>query len=498
MLTEKEEIEYLSLLEEEAIYNSKQSLRVYVKHAFNVLEPETYYQHNWHIDAICEHLEGVTNLDISRLVINIPPRHMKSLITSVFWQSWVWHQYPSTRWLTASYAGDLAIRDAVKTRTLMESPWYQKHFASFDFKKDQNQKTRFENNKGGFRFAGSVGGAITGEGGDFIVLDDPNNMRDINSEVKRKAVIEWWKTVMSTRVNDPKKARIVCIQQRGHEEDLTGFLLENNFESLILPAEYDGQDRSKTFFDFKDPRTEINELLWEERFDRKAIDSLKKDLGTMGAAGQLQQDPSPAEGAIIKKQWWRFYDHLPLRFNEEIQSWDCSFKDKATSDFVANTCWGRVGAEKYLTHIFEQRLDILGTITAIRRVSKERPKTMTKIVEEKANGAAVLQLLKKEIPGMIPYNPDADKVSRVYAIAPEVEAGNWLLPSKKMCEVLGIDFSLVERFIDQCAKFPNSKNDDLVDTFSQAGLRFQVTASVEIPQVQTNISIVPAINKQNW
>jgi hypothetical protein len=213
-----------------------------MRQAWVIVEPSTPFVPGWHIDCIVEHLEAVTRGQIRNLIINVPPRHMKSLLVSVFWPAWEWIRWPERRWLYASYSAQLSIRDSVKCRRLIESPWYRSRWADrFALTSDQNTKGRFDNDRSGYRIATSVGGSATGEGGDRIVCDDPNNVNEVESDSVRKATNDWFDVVMSTRVNDPKTTAKVVVMQRCHEQDLSGHLLEQGgWEHLCLPAEYEG------------------------------------------------------------------------------------------------------------------------------------------------------------------------------------------------------------------------------------------------------------------
>lgn len=220
---------------------AEQSLHEFVQQAWHVLEPTTKYIDGWHIQAICEHLQAVSDGQIRDLLINVPPRHMKSLTVAVFWPCWVWLRDPQRRWLYSSYAQRLSTRDSLKCRRLIQSPWYQRNWGDrFQLTGDQNEKTRFENDRTGVRLATSVNGSNTGEGAEIIVCDDPHNVRERESEIKREAVLTWWDEVMSTRLNNPKTGARVIVMQRLHERDLSGHVLEKGgWEHLCLPAEYE-------------------------------------------------------------------------------------------------------------------------------------------------------------------------------------------------------------------------------------------------------------------
>src|SRR6266496_5468489 len=320
-------------------------LMEFVRQAWHVVEPGTPFVEGWHIEAICEHLEAVSRGQIHNLLITIPPRHMKSLAVSVFWPCWEWIRWPERRWLFSSYAESLSIRDSVKCRRLIQSPWYQSFFGDrFRLTGDQNEKHRFENDRGGCRLASSVGGANTGEGGDRIVSDDPHNVIEGESTIVRKGVCDWWDRVMSTRLNDPKAGAKIIIMQRIHQSDLAGHVLkQGNYEHLCLPAEFDGVRRASGI-GWKDPREHEGELLCPERFGRTQVDDLKSQLGTYSTAAQLQQRPSPLEGGILKRCWWHYYtpEAQPSACNVMIQSWDLAFKGDASSSYVVGQLWLRI------------------------------------------------------------------------------------------------------------------------------------------------------------
>jgi predicted phage terminase large subunit-like protein len=455
------------LVEEIDCELATRSLSEFVRQAWCIVEPSAIFVPNWHIDAIVEHLEAVSRGQIRNLLINVPPRHAKSLLVSVFWPVWEWIHWPHRRWLFSSYAAQLSIRDSLKCRRLIESPWYQANWSHcFTLTSDQNQKSRFENDKSGYRLSTSVGGAATGEGGDRVVCDDPHNVQEAISDAIRKATLSWWDEVMSTRLNDPKTAAKLIIMQRCHQQDLSGHVLEQGgWEHLCLPAEYEGSKRA-TSIGWADPRTEHGELLWPERFGTSEIGELKRSLGSYAAAGQLQQRPSPAEGGILKRDWWRYYTVLPETFDEVIQSWDCAFKDTDSSDFVVGQVWGRKGADKYLLDQVRGRMDCPATIRAVKKLSEKWPKAHAKVVEDKANGPAVIQMLRHEITGLIAVNPEGGKQARVHAVSPQIESGNVYLP-------LPSTTPWVDAFIEECAVFPNGPHDDQVDAMSQALLRLK-------------------------
>lgn len=438
----------------------------------------------WHIDAIAEHAEALMRGDILRLLVNVPPRHMKSLLLSVMLPAWAWTWMPESRWLSASYALKLAIRDTVKSRRIIQSPWYQSQWGHrFAMTSDQNEKSRYENDRTGHRIATSVDAAVTGEGGDYITVDDPHNVRDALSETKRDAAIDWWDQSMSTRLNDQKTGRIVIVMQRVHELDLSGHVLaEGGWTHLMLPAEFEPERKTFTAIGWGDPRTEPGELLWPEHIGRAEVDRLKRALGSYGAAGQLQQRPAPAEGGIFKRHWWRFYEALPYAVDEVIQSWDLAFKGTDDSAYVVGQVWARDGANAYLLDQTREKLDFVGTVAAIRNLTAKWPMAAAKLVEDKANGPAVISSLHASVAGLIPVEPDGSKEARAHAVSPLVEAGNVWLPTSAAAP-------WVDDFINECASFPNAAYADQVDAMTQALSRFALRPVEILVEDESPVSI---------
>lgn len=476
----------------------RRRLRDFVRFGWETVEPGTPLAWNWHIDAICEHLEAVTKGDITRLVINIPPGHMKSLIVAVFWPAWEWIAKPETRSLFGSYAQDLAIRDSVKCRDLLCSEFYQEHFEpDWILKSDQNEKGYFVNSRRGFRYSLSVGGQGTGWRGHKVVVDDPLNAKESHSVKKLEEAIFWWDKVMSSRLNDMRTGKRVVIMQRLHEKDLTGHLLEKGgYEHLCLPSEFEPDRKASTSIGWEDPRKVFGELLFPEMFPLSVLTEVKKDLGSDGFAGQHQQRPAPAEGNIFKQRWWRFWQYpgqrlepvrvmladggyhecpvsdLPADLDALLQSWDMAFKDTAASDFVAGQVWGRKGAMRFLLDQALDRIDFAKTCTEVRTMSDNWPKATTKLIEDKANGPAVISSLGSEVSGLIAVNPEGGKEGRAWAVQPLVEAGNVYLPHPSIAP-------WIWHFITECATFPNAAHDDQVDAMTQALIRWMQNGPAE-------------------
>lgn len=468
---------------------AQKSLLEFQKQGWSYLEPGRRFVPGWHIEAMAEHLEAVARGQILRLIINIPPRHMKSLMASVFWPAWIWTWCPEMRFLTSSYAGQLSQRDAVKSRRLIVSPWYQHHWGSvFQLTSDQNVKTRYENDCTGYRLATSTGGAATGEGGDILLVDDPHKSDDAHSDHKRESDIEWWSETWSTRVNDPGSTREVIVMQRLHERDLTGHILSEvgDYEHLMLPARFESERRCTTCLGWSDPRKQDGDILWKERFTDEILKKVERKLGPYGTAGQLQQRPSPAGGGIFKAHWWRFWypadGERPPRemvrlpdgsFHEceqielptegltgHTQSWDMAFKDTKSSAYVAGQLWAQKDADVFLLDQMHDKMDIVVSIEAVRLLSSRWPSSLRKLVEDKANGPAVIAMLKRELPGLQAVNPEGGKVARAHACIPAISSGNVYLPHPVL-------FPWVRDLLAETEEFPNGSYSDQVDALTQ-------------------------------
>lgn len=302
----------------------------FVQQAWPIIEPQVEYVHNWHIDVIGEHLVATLTGELTAILVTIPPRHMKSLLTTVLFPAWVWIKYPGVRFLCASYGHNLSMRDSVKMRRLIQSVWYQRNWGDrFKIMGDQNAKERYDNDKGGYRIATSVGGIATGEGADIIIIDDPHNILDVESEVMREEVHTWFTEVMSSRLN-PGEPRLghprafIVIQQRSHEDDLAGRIIrDRRYTHLCLPARYEA-DHPDLWP--ADPRTVEHEPLWEGLFPHEKLLELEAAYGgpdSYPVAGQLQQRPAPRTGGLFDRDdlLGAVYDDLPSR-GRTIRFWD--------------------------------------------------------------------------------------------------------------------------------------------------------------------------------
>lgn len=445
---------------------AEKDLGHYIQAAWEVLEPETPLKWNWHHDLICEYLTACRRGQIRRLIINIAPRSTKSILATIGFPTWLWTTLPSKRFLFGSYADSLATKHSVLRRDIIESPWYQQGWCDrYRLASDVNTKSEFVNNKTGLMKAAGLKGSVTGEGGDFIIIDDPHNPKGVESDQEREQTIQNFDLAWSTRLNDKKTGCIIVIMQRLHHLDMTGHLLEKGYEHLKIPSE--AEERTVVHFPIshRELVREPGELMHPERDGPEELAVAKIDLGSYGYAGQHQQSPTPREGAIINGEWFKQYGAIPARFDQVIQSWDFAVKGKELNDYTVGLVLGRIGARKYVLDMVRGRMNFPQACQALIRLSMKWPQAHRKVIEAKANGPAVIAQLEDQVPGLIEIEPDGDKAARLNAVSPTVEAGNVWLP-----DPVKVSAPWLHDFITEVCQFPASAHDDIVDTFSQ-GIR---------------------------
>lgn len=320
-------------------------LMAYTKAAWHVIEPGRDFVPNWHLGAVAEHLQAVTGGEITRLLINMPPRCMKSLSVSVFWMTWEWTHNPFTQWLFLTYHKDLCTRDSLRCRRLILSRWYRERWGHvYQLASDQRTKVNFENNRSGIRVAQTMSGS-RGKGGDRIVVDDPHNTKEAESPVQRATTLRDWDEEISTRLNDPTAGAYVVMMQRLHQKDLTGHILDQaddtDWEHLMLPMEYDPKRSCVTVLGDVDPRKKAGAPLWPARFpkDATAYREMRRKLGPYGVAGQWQQNPVARAGGQFERAWFSVVNEIPKGSRlVRVRFWDLA----GTEDAGAYTCGTRL------------------------------------------------------------------------------------------------------------------------------------------------------------
>jgi predicted phage terminase large subunit-like protein len=454
----------------------------FVRHAWEHVDP-TPFKDGFHIRVLCHYLTLFSDPEhryFKNLLINIPPGHAKSLISSVLFPAWLWLRDPASSFLCASHNQELSTRDSVKCRDLIRTEWYQKLFlipSQWVMNDDQDAKTYYKNTRHGFRFSMGVGSGVVGWRARYLLVDDPMDSVEFPSEDRLNSVISWFNYKMPSRLNDFTRGKLV-IMQRLHANDLSGHILKKHarsFEHLCMQAQYDPSSlppNSNRFFN--DPR-QPGELLFPEVYGWPQIEDLSNSLGSYGTAGQLQQSPIPHSGGFIQHNWLRRYSPssgFPLdEVSTLIQSWDCAVEGGSKNDFVVGQLWGKFHAThpRYpnayvLIDQIRERADFPKNLRMISAFSEKHPRAVKKLIEKKANGAPIIQTLKQTFneTSIIPFDPQSrSKEARVSAIAPLFERGLVFIPHDDA-------FPWVSTYVEELTTFNRGDHDDQVDATAQA------------------------------
>lgn len=436
------------------------------QYGWPVLEPGRPFVDGWHLGCLAEHLEAAMRFEIRKLLINMPPRHGKSIEVSQCLTPWVWTWAPIRRFFYASYDAGLSRRDSQRAREIVESPAYRERWGTrVVIKPDQNEKHKFENTATGSRFATSVAGRTTGEGGDYVICDDPHNVKDVSRDrdAKRLAVLEWWRNAIPSRLNDPQRGCFIIVAQRVHQADLSGDVLEreDDWVHLCLPAEYEGKRYARTPLGFDDPRAEAGELLWPKRFGRAELAAIRGSMLESEYQGQYQQQPAPPGGDIFKWEWFQSYrpGDTP-RFERVIDFWDTAQSTKDDAAFSVRERWGEAANGYYLLHVLRERMAYPALKQRITD-DYEAGGVDAVVIEDKSSGISVIQdLQQKTTVPVIPYVLGRDgKVTRARAQASTVQGGNVWVPESA---------PWLEAFKDEITHFPGGKYKDQTDVMTMA------------------------------
>lgn len=438
-----------------------QSLAQFAERAWHVLEPATPLKWGWALDAICEHLEAVTSGEIKRLLINVPPGCMKSLLTGVIWPAWEWgpRNMQAMRYLGTAHKQDLAVRDSTKCRRLIRSEWFQRLWP-VQLTGDQDAKTKFENTKTGFRESMSFT-SLTGSRADRIILDDPLSADDANSEAALRAAEITFTESLPTRVNNDQSA-VVVIMQRLHEKDTSGIILSRDlgYTHLCLPMRYEAERKCTTSIGFSDPRTKDGELLFPERFSEKQVKELETILGSYAAAGQLQQRPAPREGGMFKRSWFNVVRAVPAN-TQFVRGWDLAATNGA-GDWTVGVKIGRMPSGRFLiAGVARDQLSSAGVERLIvNTASQDGLECRISLPQDPGQaGKAQASYLVQKLAG---YNvttstESGDKVTRASPMAAQAEAGN--------IDILEGEWN--DTFLNELSVFPAGSKDQ-TDAASRA------------------------------
>lgn len=487
LATSAEKIELFKLLEQRTrvqVDNKAElenDLGAFTRAAWRVLNPGRPFLWSWHYDLIVEYLTLVRQRKIRRLILNVPPRSAKTTFATICFPCWVWATEPSHEFLCASHSRDLSTDHSVARRNLLTSEWYQGLWGTkFHLSSDRNLATQFNNDCTGRMIATSTGSGAEGKGGDTAILDDPMSSEQSLSDTERYTANRWVNNTLRQRLNDPAKAAIVVIMQRLHELDTTGFVTgeePEGWKHIVLPLVAEKDEEWVFPISGRVVRRKQGDVLQADRFTPEVV--AEKQKNRLVYAGQYQQRPAPLEGNLIKRADVMYYggkdpatgepdEPLPVVggvrnpvFDRVFISVDCAFKDLKTCDYVAIGVVGVRKRKRYLLNIVNAHLDMDATVKEVRAQRERYPAVSAVIVEDKANGPAVIQALKKDLTGIIEIEPQGGKVARVFAMAPEWQAHDWYVDRNA---------AWAEPFVQQLTMFPTAAHDDMADMTSQAAI----------------------------
>ncbi|MEN8129637.1 MAG: phage terminase large subunit [Pseudomonadota bacterium] len=439
----------------------RQSLAAFIEKAFQVVSPSDLFLPNWHINVIADHLEQCYYGNIKRLIITMPPRSMKSICASVAFPCWVLGQDPSRRIICASYAADLALKFSRDCKAVMGSNWYREGFPGTRLERSAEHDL-ITTMKGG-RYATSVGGTLTGRGGNIIIIDDSMKPQEGLSEASRNATKQWYDGTLYSRLDSKADDVIILVMQRLHVDDLVAHVTgKEEWVHLNLPA-IATHDQSFILSDGRQFSRHTGDVLHPERESLRVHENIRSNIGSFNFEAQYQQQPVPVEGNLIKWSWFSTYETLPTREDTDqvIQSWDTATKVHELSDYSVCTTWLIKGNDYYLIDVYREKLDYPALKpVVVSNAEKFRPDSI--LIEDTASGSALLQDYHNHqlrgIPRPIPITPKGDKVVRMSAQSAKIEAGQVHLPRKA---------PWLDEFKKEFLAFPNGNHDDQVDSLSQ-------------------------------
>ena len=440
----------------------RRELPYFIRKVFATVSPGETYLHNWHVDAIAHQLMRVHSGESRRLLINQPPRSLKSICVSVAFVAWLLGHDPTRRVIVVSYSSDFAAELHRQFRMVIAAPWYAEVFPELRFAKETGLE--LVTSQGGSRYATSVGGTLTGRGADLIIVDDPLNANELHSETARKRVIDWYGGSLVSRLNDKHRGPIIVVMQRLHEDDLAGHLLrQGGWNHLNMPA-IALADETVELGHGRTHSRRTGDILHPERETQQALEAIKAEVGSLLFSAQYQQQPVPVEGNLIRRSWFQTYDDLPARLSTTriVQSWDVAMMTGDRNDYSVCTIWLIHQKDAYLVHVYRGRLEYPQLRRKVIGLAAEHGAT-TILIENAGPGINLLQDLRTAMPdGMsrpIGVKPEGSKVERMVAQSSKIEAGHVYLP--KTAPWLGdlltelLAFPMVATMIKSIA-FPSS------------------------------------------
>lgn len=456
----------LSISHAEYEFLLQHDLMGFTERSFYELNAQAVFHASPHIEVLAARLEAARQGKIKRLIINLPPRSLKSHAISVAYPAWLLGHNPAAQIICASYGQELSDKHARDCRTVMASSFYQQLFPQTRLSPEKQSVSEFLTTAQGFRMATSIGGVLTGRGADFIIIDDPLKPEDALSESRRNGANQWFDNTLISRLNSKESGVIIILMQRLHQDDLVGHVLDQGvWEVLAFPAiaEEDECHLIEDVFGRRYFKRKTGEALQPSRESLESLKNTRRSMNDYNFSSQYQQNPMPLDGAMVKTDWLRYYDvnSRPSRFSLILQSWDTANKSGELNDYSVGTTWGAYNDHYYLLDVFRRRLNY----PELKRAVLENAglhKADKILIEEKGSGVQLIQELEKEfLFGVRPYEPPSgtDKIMRLHAQTALFESGRVLLP---------LSAPWLEEYTRELTSFPGCKFDDQVDSTTQA------------------------------
>ena len=440
----------------------RQDFGTFAARCFHDLNPQAELAMNWHLEVIAAKLTAVREGKIRRLIINLPPRHLKSLMASIAFPAYCLGHDASAQILCVSYAQDLADKLARDCRSIMMNPWYRQMFPT-RLALHRQAVQEFITTRQGYRLATSTGGVLTGRGADIILIDDPLKPEEALSEAQRQTANDWYDHTLYSRLNDKRHGVIVIIMQRLHEDDLVGHILgQEPWEVLSFPAIAEAEEahQIETIWGPRCFARRQGEALHPDREPLETLEHIRRTIGEYNFAGQYQQSPAPLGGGLVKAEWFKRYgaNERPESFDRILQSWDTANKANELSDFSVCTTWGIKCKDFYLLNVLRKRLEY----PALKRAVREQQSLFNAnvvLIEDKASGTQLIQeLIADGFHRVTRYKPECDKIMRLHAQTAIIENGFVHLPDAA---------PWLAEYLHEMTVFPKGKHDDQVDSTAQ-------------------------------
>jgi predicted phage terminase large subunit-like protein len=438
----------------------RHDLCAFIHRSFLELNAQTQFLSSWYIEKLAAKLEEVRRGSCKRLIVNLPPRHLKSHAISIAFPAWVLGHEPNKKILAVTYAQDLSDYLARGSRTLMTSPFYEGLFDT-RLSKGREAVSDYETTDGGYRLSTSIGGVLTGRGADIIIIDDPLKADDALSEPRRRSVNEWYDNTLRSRLNSQEKSAIIIVMQRLHADDLVAHIQEHELWDVLSFSAIAEQDETYdilTPYGRKRIHRNTGEVLHPALVSLTTLETQRRAMTEYNFTAQYQQSPKPPSGIIVKREWLKFYgpNERPERFDQIVQSWDTANKDTELANFSVCTTWGLIDQHMYLLDVYRRKVEFPDLKRAVRELAALHRADIV-LVEDKASGSSLIQELRAEHVSLVQAAPmlDGDKVMRLRAQTAKIEGGFVLFPK---------DAHWLDTYLTELVTFPNSKHNDQVDS----------------------------------